>query len=129
MHGKRLTMVLVVLAAGCVGLMAWVLGVATGPAKGQLEGGSASRLTVVTVTAGKPSELAFKLSKTSVAAAGTITFKVKNAGKITHDFKICTRPVSAATAVSCTGKVTARLAPGKSATLTVVLAKKGKYEF
>ena len=65
----------------------------------------------VTVTAGKPSELKFTLSKTSVPA-GVVTFKVTNKGTSTHDFKIA-------------GKKSATLRPGKSAVLAVTL-KKGK---
>jgi len=67
--------------------------------------------TTVTVTAGKPSELKFTLSKKSVAA-GAVTFKVTNKGKTAHDFKIA-------------GKKSALLRPGKSAVLAVKL-KKGK---
>jgi uncharacterized cupredoxin-like copper-binding protein len=109
--------------------MGVVLGVATGPAAGKAQADRASRVTVITVTAGKPSELAFKLSKTSSIPSGTVTFKVTNKGKIVHDFKVCTRPVTSTAANSCTGKVTRRIAPGKSASLTVLLSKKGKYEF
>jgi nitrite reductase (NO-forming) len=129
MHRNRSKMVLGVLAISCMGLTAWLLGVATGPASGQVKAPKAAKVTIITVTAGKPSELAFKLSKSSTLPAGPVTFKVKNAGKITHDFKICTKPAVSSTANSCTGKVTKRLAAGESATLTVTLSKKGKYEF
>jgi len=88
-----------------------------------------SRPTVITVTAGKPSELAFSLSRSSLLPAGQVTFKVTNKGVLTHDFKICTSPTAAATKTSCVGKVTKMLAPGKSATLTVTLKRKGKYEY
>jgi nitrite reductase (NO-forming) len=64
--------------------------------------------TAVTVTA---TEFHFKLSKTSVPH-GTVTFTVKNAGKLGHDFKIG-------------GKKTPVIKPGRSATLTVTL-KAGK---
>jgi len=67
--------------------------------------------TSVAVTAGKPSELKFTLSKTSVPA-GAVTFRVTNKGKSTHDFKIA-------------GKKSALLRPGKTAVLAVTL-KKGK---
>src|SRR5688572_32916312 len=67
--------------------------------------------TTVTVTAGKPSELKFTLSKTSVPA-GAVTFRVTNKGKSTHDFKIA-------------GKKSALLRPGKTAVLAATL-KKGK---
>ena len=48
---------------------------------------SAPTATVVNVTAGKPSELKFTMSKKSVAK-GTVTFKVVNKGALEHDFKI-----------------------------------------
>ncbi len=75
---------------------------------------AAPTATTVTVTAGKPSELKFTLSKRSVPA-GTVTFKVTNKGAAIHDFKIA-------------GKKTKPLAAGKSATLRVTL-KKGKAAF
>jgi uncharacterized cupredoxin-like copper-binding protein len=77
-------------------------------------GASAPAATVVSVTAGKPSELKFTLSKKSVAK-GKVTFKVVNKGVLEHDFKIG-------------GKKTARLKAGKTATLTVTL-KAGKAPF
>ncbi|HUK45380.1 MAG TPA: plastocyanin/azurin family copper-binding protein [Gaiellaceae bacterium] len=89
---------------------------------------SASKPVVtVTVTAGKPSEFSFTLSKKS-ASAGTVVFKVTNKGKIAHTFKICSSPSKTATANLCTGKVTKLLAPGAGATLTVTL-KQGTYEY
>jgi len=71
--------------------------------------------TTVAVTAGKPGIFSFTLSK-KVVPKGTVVFKVANKGSIPHDFKIV-------------GKKTPNLAPGKSATLKVVLAKAGKYPF
>lgn len=76
-----------------------------------LPGLSATTATGVTVTAGKPAEFKFTLSKKSVAR-GTVTFTVANKGKLEHDFKIA-------------GKKTVKLKPGKSATLKVTL-KAGK---
>jgi uncharacterized cupredoxin-like copper-binding protein len=75
---------------------------------------SATAATSVSVTAGKPSELHFKLSSSRVSK-GTVTFKVKNSGTLSHDFKIA-------------GKRTKLLKKGKSATLTVTL-KKGTYTY
>jgi uncharacterized cupredoxin-like copper-binding protein len=89
---------------------------------------SVVKTTTITVTAGKPSELGFKLSKFSAIPAGTVIFKVKNAGKIPHSFEICSKP-SSGTANKCTGKTTPLLQPGKSATLTVKFTKTGKYEY
>jgi uncharacterized cupredoxin-like copper-binding protein len=97
-----------------------------GEIRGQL-GGAVVGATVA-VTAGKPSELAFKLSKTSEIPAGVVTFNVTNSGKIAHTFEICTTPTTSDTANSCKGKVTPLLQPGKSATISVTL-KKGTYEF
>ena len=63
--------------------------------------------TSVTVTAGKPTEFHFTLSKKSVAK-GTVTFTIKNSGKLAHDFKIA-------------GKTSTMVKPGKSTTLKVTL--------
>jgi uncharacterized cupredoxin-like copper-binding protein len=63
----------------------------------------------VTVTAGSPAEFKFKLSAASVAA-GVVTFKVTNKGKLAHDFQIG-------------GRKTPLINPGKSNTLRVTLKK------
>jgi uncharacterized cupredoxin-like copper-binding protein len=76
--------------------------------------GSLSK-TGVAVTAGKPSELKFTLSKKS-APKGVISFAVTNKGKLDHDFRIA-------------GKKTKLLKAGTKATLTVTIAKPGKYQF
>lgn len=73
-----------------------------------------SATTTVRVTAGKPSEFKFTLSKRTVTA-GTVVFRVTNRGKVRHDFRI-------------KGKKTASLATGKSGTVRVAL-KPGKYQF
>jgi uncharacterized cupredoxin-like copper-binding protein len=62
----------------------------------------------------KMTEFKFALS-TSKVAAGSITFKLKNAGHLAHDFKI-------------NGKKSALIQPGKSGTLKVIL-KKGSYKY
>jgi uncharacterized cupredoxin-like copper-binding protein len=83
------------LACLTVAMLAWAL--------------PATAATTVSVTAGKPSEYRFTLSKKSVKA-GTVTFKVTNKGKIPHDFSI-------------SGKKTKLIQPGHSATLKVTLKK------
>jgi uncharacterized cupredoxin-like copper-binding protein len=118
----------VVLGGSSLAVIALILTV-VGPAAAKLGTRTTAKITVVTVTAGKPSELAFKLSKFSALPAGTVTFNVKNMGLGSHDFKICTTPTATATKNACVGKVTKILKHGESATLTVVLTKKGKYEF
>jgi uncharacterized cupredoxin-like copper-binding protein len=75
---------------------------------------SATAATSVSVTAGKPSELRFKLSKSKLSK-GKVTFRVKNSGTLSHDFKIA-------------GKRTKLLKKGKTATLIVTL-KKGTYTY
>ena len=73
-----------------------------------------NQATATTVTV-KATEFKFTLSKKS-APHGKVTFKVTNKGHIQHDFKIA-------------GKKTKLLGPGKSATLTVTLAKGKKYTY
>jgi len=76
---------------------------------------TAAKATTITVTAGKPTEFHFTLSKSSVAK-GSVTFKITNKGKLAHDFKIA-------------GKKSPMIQPGKSATLKVTLAAgKQKYQ-
>jgi uncharacterized cupredoxin-like copper-binding protein len=64
----------------------------------------------------KATEYHFALSAGTLAKPGVVTFVVKNAGHIKHDFKI-------------DGKKTALIAPGKVAKLTVKFAKAGKYAY
>jgi uncharacterized cupredoxin-like copper-binding protein len=80
-----------------------------------LPASGAQTATVVNVTAGKPVELKFTLSKKSVAK-GVVTFKVTNKGVLEHDFKIG-------------GKVTKKLKAGQTATLKVTFKKAGKFPF
>jgi uncharacterized cupredoxin-like copper-binding protein len=97
---------LLALVAACAPL-AWVL-----PAAAHQ---SAVRATTITVTAGKPSEFHFTLSKKS-APVGTVTFKVTNKAALPHDFKI-------------SGHKTKLLSPGQSLTLKVTFKKKGSYPY
>jgi uncharacterized cupredoxin-like copper-binding protein len=70
--------------------------------------------TTLTVTAGKPTEFHFQLSKKSVPA-GAVTITIVNKGKLAHDFKIG-------------GKKSKMVNPGKKTTLKVTL-KKGKQKY
>jgi uncharacterized cupredoxin-like copper-binding protein len=89
------------------------------------------KTTVITVIAGKPSELAFKLSKISMVPVGTLVFKVTNLGVAFHNFKVCTIPVPSASGAqnTCYGKSTPTLKHGQSATLMIPISLAGKYEF
>jgi uncharacterized cupredoxin-like copper-binding protein len=80
-----------------------------------LGGAAGGTATAVAVTAGKPTEFRFTLSKRTVAK-GALTFRVTNRGTIRHDFRIA-------------GKKTVSLAPGKAATLAVTIRKAGKYAY
>jgi uncharacterized cupredoxin-like copper-binding protein len=120
---------LAVLGAASAGLLAWLFLVAA-PASAQRTAARPKHVVVpvVAVTAGKPTELAFTLAKTSVPAAGKVTFKVTNKGTLAHDFQICTATTTTGNAFACVGLKTPMIKPGKSALLTVTL-KKGKHEF
>ena len=61
------------------------------------------------------SEFKFVLSAKS-AKRGVVIFKVKNVGKLAHDFQI-------------NGRKTPMIAPGKSNTLRVTFLKKGAYPY
>jgi len=87
--------------------LAWVLPAASSP--------STQRVTADTVTAGKPSEFHFGLTKKTVPT-GTVTFLVMNKGNVPHDFKIA-------------GHKTKLLSPGQSQTLRVTFLKAGKYPY
>jgi len=80
-------------------------------------GGSAQQTatTTVAVTAGKPTEFRFTLSKKTITK-GTGVFKVTNKGSVDHDFKIA-------------GKKTPLVKKGKVATLTVAFKKAGRYPY
>lgn len=97
---------LLALVAACAPLL-WAL-----PAGAD---GSSVRATTVTVTAGKPSEFHFTLSKKTFVH-GTVTFKVTNRGALPHDFKV-------------NGHKTRLLSPGQSQNLRVTFTKKGAYPF
>ena len=82
----------------------------------------------VKVSVTKAKEFAFTLSPKTVKH-GTVTFTVTNGGNLPHDFQLCSKPSSSASATSCTGKKTALISPGASAKLTVSVLKAGTYEY
>jgi uncharacterized cupredoxin-like copper-binding protein len=94
-----------VVAAGALGALALAVSAL---------GGHAATANI-TVTAGKPAEFRFTLSKKTVAQR-TVVFRVSNKGTIAHDFKIA-------------GKKTPRLAAGKNGTLRVTFKKAGRYPY
>jgi uncharacterized cupredoxin-like copper-binding protein len=85
-------------------------------------------LTTINVTAGKPTEFHFVLSK-STAKRGIIVFKIVNGGQIPHDFKFCSKRSSSAVATTCTGRSSKMISPGQSTTLRVTVLLKGSYEY
>lgn len=104
--------------AATVAALAWAL-----PASAH---GNAARATVVTVTAGKPTEFGFKLS-TKIVKAGAVTFKVTNAGAIPHTFTLCSKGGTANTCKAL--KATAMLSGGASATISYTFKTKGLFEY
>ena len=88
--------------------------------------GTTATGATVTVTVGKPTELAFIVSPKHVTA-GTVTFKIANRGKLKHRFELCASP-DGGSASACAGKLTPLLAPGKTASLTLTLTA-GSYEY
>jgi uncharacterized cupredoxin-like copper-binding protein len=76
---------------------------------------NAATATTVGVTAGKPSEFKFTLSKKTIVK-GVTTFKVTNKGTLNHNFKIA-------------GKKTVTLKAGKATTLKVTFGKAGKFAY
>jgi uncharacterized cupredoxin-like copper-binding protein len=120
---RRKAFLAVVLASG-VGLLA-----AGAVASSAIFSTHTANATVITVVAGKPSELRFQLSKSTKLKIGTYTFKVTNKGLGFHTFKLCTARVKTAAKNTCVGKVTKTLHPGQTASFTVKITKAGKYEY
>jgi uncharacterized cupredoxin-like copper-binding protein len=107
---QRVRLALVLLSLAAAGVAApFAISAIRGPAST-----SASATTVtIKVTA---TEFKFAMSRKSLAKPATVIFKVKNNGKIAHDFKI-------------NGKKTRTIAPGQTVTLKVVFRAKKKYGF
>jgi uncharacterized cupredoxin-like copper-binding protein len=105
---KRMLFVAAVAAAAVSVASAHVSSQAARPESAQ----TAALLAKVNVAA---SEFKFVLSK-KTARRGVVVFKVKNVGKIKHDFEIKSRK-------------TKLLSPGQSATLRVTFLRKGSYPY
>ena len=86
---------------------------------------ASTKAASIKVSITKTKEFAFTLSPKS-AAHGAITFTITNGGNLPHDFQLCSKPSSSASATSCTGKKTALISPGASAKLTVSVLKAGR---
>jgi uncharacterized cupredoxin-like copper-binding protein len=99
----------ITVAAVSLALLAAELPVATGAGTPTATTAASTTVTV------KATEFKYTLSKSTVSR-GTVTFKIKNAGHLQHDFKI-------------NGKKSKMLSPGASATLTVSFPKAGKFSY
>jgi len=97
------------------GLVAAVLAVAGSASAAGTQARAAHGATLVKTVNVAASEFKFVLS-TKTAKRGVVIFKVKNVGKLQHDFEI-------------DGRKTKLISPGKSATLRVVFLKKGAYPY
>jgi uncharacterized cupredoxin-like copper-binding protein len=91
-------------------------------------GSSSTKTTSIKVSITKAKEFAFTLSP-KTAAHGTITITITNGGSLPHDFELCSKPSSSASATKCAGKTTALISPGASAKLTVTVSKAGSYQY
>ena len=119
----------VVLTLAFIAVLVGVAGATAESALARPTARAAARATTVSVIAGKPSELAFKLSKSSMLPIGPVTFTVKNEGLSIHSFKVCKVGVTTDARNACLGVATKLLKPGQSAILIVKFTKKGVYEY
>ena len=118
--------------ASAVALLAAIVAVtAAGNGTATVADTAIPRATVISVSLGRPTELSFKLSRSSLVPLGRITFEVTNAGVANHAFEVCSKAVTSRAAAprACTGLETAVLKPRQSTTLTVTISRSGKYEF
>ena len=86
---------------------------------GVFAGSSFAGTKASTTIAVSATEFHFKLSSTSLAKPGTVTFKVTNTGKEAHNFVI----------LSGINKATPLIQPHKTASFTVTFKKAGKYTY
>jgi mono/diheme cytochrome c family protein len=129
MGRKGISTGLAIVGLCCVAGSGLSLGIVAGAASGSSKPTASPKASVISVTAGTPAELAFKLSKRSLIPVGRVTFNVMNAGTVAHAFKVCTSAIVGVAKNTCVGKATKVLQPGRSASLTVTFSKAGKYEF
>ncbi len=114
MRRSRLILPLVVLVGAAVPAALWAHTVSSN--------------TTISVTAGVPRELQFKVSPSFITSP-TVVVQVANKGKLPHSFKFCTASSAYPNANSCTGVTTKLLAPGATTTLTVTFPGSGNYEY
>jgi uncharacterized cupredoxin-like copper-binding protein len=107
----RRILVLAVVVAALASVADSAYGASRHAARAQVSG-KADLIKTVNVAA---SEFKFVLSAKS-AGRGLVIFKVKNIGKLSHDFKI-------------NGRKTKMLSPGQSDTLRVTFLRKGTYPY
>jgi plastocyanin len=74
------------------------------------------RAPAAATVAARGREFSFRLSRTSAAKPGKVTFTFRNVGTVRHDFKIG-------------GKQTPLIGPGKTAALAVTFHEKGRFPF
>ena len=102
-----------VLGGAVVGALIVVVPVATAHQTARPE--IAHRAALFATVKVKASEFKFVLNKKS-ARRGVVVFRIKNVGKLSHDFSI-------------KGRKTRLISPGKSATLRVTFLRKGHYPY
>ncbi len=104
-----------ILVSVVVGVGALIFGAAAPAARQPEAVGSAHAHTLIASVNVAASEFKFVLSK-KTAKRGVVIFRVKNVGKLGHDFQI-------------NGRKTRVIAPGKSDTLRVTFLRKGHYPY
>ena len=105
----------VVLVSVVVGVGALIVGSSTLAARQPEAVRSAQARTLIASVNVTATEFKFVLSK-KTAKRGVVIFRVKNAGKLGHDFQI-------------NGRKTRVIPPGKSNTLRVTFLRKGHYTY
>ena len=118
MRRSRLLLPLITLAVFLGAIVAVALGARA----------SSASAPTISVTAGVPHELSFKVSPAWITWS-PLVFKVTNKGKLPHSFKFCTTSSAYPNVNSCKGVATKMIAPGGTATLNVTLPGSGNYEY